>query len=337
MSVNQYTRIRRTEERVQLDAVLNAVGGQQIRIPLNKQSLVENQLVRIQASQTYAVVPTFNAGTAPDVRRFITSLSVETSDGRRKFMTGYEAYDFGRFTEQGDAPVVQSAVSPCTADYMFTLHHSNDKALHDMMAAIDAARLNTFDLVIQFALDTNNGFTGTNAAGTTPGITAYSVTVRNENYPGMMNDAEGNLNGFVEALRHVNETQTVVGAGGAGTTAPLLRLTAGNKTRFIMIHSFDTTNANAVLLPSDNVISNIRLNINGQERRITDYLTQQKVNQANRQFFIRGCIVLDFGNDEAGWLDLRGVAEPYLSYDLAAAVPANWRIDFAQEYNVVMK
>jgi hypothetical protein len=331
MGVTNGSAIRRTEERVQLDGVIAAVGGQQVRIPLNKQSLVEEHVVRIQASQTYAVMPTGIF----DVRRFITFLSIESSDGRRKFMTGYQAYDLGRFTEQGDAPQLQALVSPATADFQFDLHHENDEALYDAMGFIDAAKLNTFDLVIQFAADNNNGFTGTVTAGTTPGVTAYTVTVRNSNYPGMLTDASGKLNDFVEALRHVNETQTVAGAAGGGTTAPLLRLTAGNKTRFISLHCFDTTVTPNV--PSDAVVSNIRLIINGQERRITDYTTTQKLNLANRQFFVRGCCVLDFGDDEAGFLDLRGVAEPYLSYDIAAAPPATWRVDFGQDYSIVMK
>jgi hypothetical protein len=317
--------IRRTEERVQLDGVAVAVGGQQIRIPLNKQSLVEEHYVRVQVAQAFT-----NAPVSSDVRRFITSLSIESSDGRRKFMTGYQAYDLGRFTESGDQPVVGlAAVS--TADFMFCLHHANDFALHDMMAAVDAAKLNTFDLVIQFAADANNGFIG----GTVPLAAAYTVTVRNSNFPGMLLDKGGNPHPFVEALRHVFESQSVAGAAGGGTTAPLLRLTAGNKTRFISVHTYDTTGVNPV--PADNVMSNIRLNINGQERRITDYITMQKKNSADRQFYIKGCCVLDFGNDEAGFLDLRGVAEPYLSWDIAAGPPATWRVDFGQDYSIVMK
>ena len=333
MGVTNGSLIRRTEERIQLDGVLSAIGGQQIRMPLNKQSLVEETTVRIQASQTYAAVPTGST----DVRRFITSLSIESSDGRRKFMTGYQAYDFGRIAENGDSPTIQIAASPCTADFQFNLHHANDEALYDMMGAIDAAKLNTFDLVIQFAPDTQNGFTGTTTVGTTPGVTAYTVTVRNSNYPGMLLNSQGALNPFVEALRHVNETQTVTGAAGGGSTAPNVRLTAGNKTRFISVHAFDTTAATVTAQPSDNVVSNIRLNINGQERRITDFLTQKKKNLTDRQFFQTGCAVLDFGDDEAGWLDLRGVAEPYLSWDIATGVPATWRVDFGQDYNVVMK
>jgi hypothetical protein len=336
MSITAVSNIRRTTEVTQLDGVITAVGGQQIRIPLNKQSLVEEHVVRIQASQV-------NATTAPtsfDVRRFITSLSIESSDGRRKYMTGYEAYDFSRYTTNGDNPVTAAGVAggaAATADYQFILHHANNGTLYDMMAAVDAAKLNTFDLVIQFASDTNNGFIG--SAG--QAAAAYTVTVRNNNFPGMLLDPKsGQLNSYVEALRHINETQTVSGASGGGTTAPLLRLTAGNKTRFIAIHAFSISGA--VATPSDSIVSNLRLTINGQERKITDYVTTQKLNMANRSFYIPGTpitgfAVLDFGDDEAGWLDLRGVAEPYLSWDIAAGAPASWRVDFAQDYNVIMK
>ena len=233
------------------------------------------------------------------------------------------------FTEQSDAPQVTLAAAS-TADFIFALHHANDFCLYDMMSAIDAAKLNTFDLVIQFAPDANNGFIG----GTVPLATAYTVTVRNSNYPGMLLAKDGTPNKFVEALRHIFETQSVAGVAGGGSTAPLLRLTAGNKTRFISIHAFDTTGANPV--PSDAIVAALRLNINGQERRITDFNTQQKRNMADRMFYIKGCAILDFGNDEAGFLDLRGVAEPYLSWDIAAGVPAGWRVDFGQDYSIVM-
>lgn len=331
MSITAVSNIRRTTEVTQLDGVASAVGGQQIRIPLNKQSLVEEHIVRIQASQAYTGVPT-----SADVRRFIATLSVESSDGRRKFMTGYEAYDLARWTMNGDNPVTVLAATS-TADFQFNLHHANNGTLFDMMSAIDAAKLNTFDLVIQFAPDTANGFIG----GTTPLVTNYTVTVRNNNFPGMLiNPATGQLSTYVDALRHINETQTVQGASGGGTTAPLLRLTAGNKTRFIMIHAFNTTSGVAV--PSDAIVSNLRLTINGQERKITDYITTQKLGMANRQFFvpgtqIPGLAVIDFGDDEAGWLDLRGVAEPYLSWDIAVGAPASWSVTFAQDYNIVMK
>ena len=331
MGVSNGSSIRRTEERIQLDGVATAIGGQQIRIPLNKQSLVEEHYVYITAAQTFSTPPVAGG----DVRRFITSLSLESSDGRRKFMTGYEAYDLGRFTEQGDTPTLVQAASS-TAAFLFSLHHENDECLYDAMAFIDAARLNTFDLVIQFAPDNNtNGFAGTTTQGVSSSTCAYNVTVRNSNYPAMLKDAGGNPNPFVEALRHINETQSVSGVSGGGSTAPLLRLTAGNKTRFIMMHAFNTTGTFPVA--SDAIVSNIRLNINGQERRITDWATQQRRNQSDRGFLVPGMCVLDFGDDEAGFLDLRGVAEPYLSWDIAAGAPAGWRVDFAQDYSVVMK
>jgi hypothetical protein len=336
MSITAVSNIRRTTEVTQLDGVANSTGGAQIRIPLNKQSLVEEHVVRVVASQQYTgVVPS-----SFDVRRFITSLSVESSDGRRKFMTGYEAYDLFRYTMSGDNPITaagNTTTTPATADFQFVLHHANSGTLFDMMGAIDAAKLNTFDLVIQFSVDTSNGFIG----GTTGGVTSYAVTVRNNNFPGMLlNPATGQLNTFVEALRHINETQSVSGAAGGGTTAPLLRLTAGNKTRFIMIHAFNTTSG--VPVPSDAVVSNIRLTINGQERKITDWATTQRSNASNRAFaspgtLISGMVCLDFGDDEAGWLDLRGVAEPYISWDIAAGAPATWTVTFAQDYNIVMK
>lgn len=327
----QSQNIRRTEPVIRLDGTGTGSRASPTRIPLKKESLMAALLVRIQVSHLFATT----APTSSDVRRFIENISIETSDGRRKFMTGHQAYDLGRFTQRGDNPIVAlgSTSVASTADFDLVLHHINDGALFDMMGAIDASKLNTFDLVINWASDTNNGFIGGTA---TTGLAAYTVTARSVGYPDLLLDQNGNPHAFVESFRHVDETQTIASAGGAGTSFDF-RLTSGNKTRFIMVHAFDTSGTNPVL--ANTIVNNMRVVIGGKERRVTTFPEQQKQNVRERLFNQIGVCVLDWHDDEAGHLDLRGSNEPKLTIDVGSqgTLPASYRIDVCQDYNIIMK
>lgn len=322
--------IRKSTPTVRLDGVLAGVGGGQIRIPLKKESLVAEMQVRVQAAQPFAGA----APTGSDVRRFITNVAIETSDGRKVFATGYQAYDLGRFTEQAPAPVVALGAgggANATADYTFDIHFENDEALHDLFSAIAAGKLTTFDLVLDMAADNANGFTG--GVG---GVTNYTVTARSQGFPDMLfvRAADGTMqpNPIVGAFDHRVERVTLPGNAGAGTSFDL-RLISGNLSRFLMLHTFDTGTG----LPSDAVLNNLRLIIDGKEIFIGSFLEQRKQNAQKRAFNIPGCVVIDFGDDESGWLNLVGINEPKLTVDIAAGAPANWLVTLAQDYSVKMK
>lgn len=304
---------------VRLDGTQSAVGGGQIRIPLKKESLMVDHAIYVTASQAYTGVPT-----SVDVRRFITDMSIETSDGRRLFLTGYQAYDLARFPLMATPGFASVLAATSTAQYVFHANHANLNALHDLMAAIPAGALTTFDLVINFAPDANNGFIG----GTVPTVTSYTCTARSEGYSSLLGQP------WVGKMRHIAERVMQPGTAGNGTSYDL-RLTAGNLTRFLMLHAFDTSGA--IAAPSDNVINNIRLTINGEERAITTFSELRKKNAGHRRFDIVGCAVVDFGDDEAGWLDLRAVNEPKITVDIGATPPASYLITLAQDYSLMMQ
>ena len=312
-------KIPRGNAATRLDGTLSAVGGGQIRIPLKKESLMAMHDVFVTVSQAFTGVPT-----SVDVRRFITDLSVETSDGRRMFVTGYQAYDLGRFPEESTPGVSSTLAATSTAAFLFNLHHANFGALFDLMSAIPAGTLTTFDLVITFAADTNNGFIG----GTTPLVASYTATARSEGFPSLLGQP------WVAKMRHIVERVMQPGTAGAGTSYDL-RLISNNRTRFIMFHAFDTTGA--VALPSDGVINNIRLTINGEEKKITTFTETRKKNAGHRRFDVVGCGVIDFGDDEDGWLDLRSVNEPKITVDIASGAPASYLITLAQDYSIQMQ
>lgn len=311
-------KIPRGVSSVRLDGTLAAIGGGQIRIPLKKESLMADHQVLIAVSQTYAGVPT-----SVDVRRFITDMSVETSDGRRAFVTGYQAYDLGRYPTQGTPGQSNALAATSTSDFSFHINHANEGALYDLFSAIPAGTLTTFDLVINFAADNANGFIG----GTVPGVASYTATARSEGYPSLSGQP------WVGKMRHVIERVMQPGTAGAGTSYDL-RLVAGNLTRYLMLHTFDTTGATPS--PSDSILNNLRLTIDGEEKRITTFSGTRMKNAGKMRFDIVGCAVLDFGDDESGWLDLRNVNEPKISVDIASGAPASYLITLAQDYNTLM-
>lgn len=318
--------IRKSTPVIRLDGAGVGVGGGQTRIQLKKESLMAEHLVRIQVSQVFAGIVPAQA----DVRRFIQDISIETSNGRRKFLTGYQAYDLGRFTENQPAPVVTLGATS-TADFLLNIHHENDAALYDLYAAIDAARLTSFDLVINWNADNANGFIG----GTLPAAAAYTVTARSLGYPGLLKDVNGQRRPWIERFEHRSESIVQPNVAGAGTQYEM-RLVSGNLTRQIMLHSFDPTTGAYPNQPVDTTINNIRIVLDGDEKFVSTFLENRKLNAGVRAFNVVGCTVIDFGDDEEGWLDLRGVNEPKVQFDVAAGAPAASTVTLAQDYNILM-
>ena len=308
--------IRKTTKVVRLDGKGAGNGGDQIRIPLKKDSLVSEHLVRVQVSGDY----TGGNPSVCDPGLFFDRVSIETSDGRRVYLTGKLAVALAKITEQQIAPV-NSFGNTSTSDFTFEIHHENDEALQDLFAAIPADKLNTFDLV----LDTNagvGGFTdGTLAAGK---LNAFNITVRSVSYPGMRQSP------IVGQLRHMYESQQLASNASAGTDIEF-RLTSGALNRFIGFETYDVTNS----VYSDSIIDAVKLVIGGQEIRVTSFKELQDDNYSLRNGYTEtGMGFIDFGDDEAGWLNLQGVNEPKVTVTVAAGAPASFRIGVAQDHSL---
>jgi len=326
----QNSAIRLTSPANRLDgSAISNISGNQVRIPLKKESLMAAIQVHFSVSQVgFTVVPT-----SVDVRRFLQNVAIETSDGRRVFLTGHQAYDLMRLTADYQPFVSSSLGATSTADFTLQVDHWNHNALHGILAAIPAGDLTTFDLVLDMALDTNNGFIG----GTTPGVATYTINARSIGYPDMLTDPKTGLrNAIVGSMRHVDERVMQPGSAGAGTSYDL-RLISNNLTRFILLHGFDTAAVAGVNTPSDLVINNVRLTIGGNEKSIQTFTELRKANGNKRGLNVVGFACIDFGDDESGWLDLRGVNEPIISVDIATGAPASYLITLAQDYTKLLK
>ncbi len=290
--------------------------GGTTRFQLNRDWLVAEHKINIGVSQA-------NSGTDPtsvDVRDFIATVALETSDGRRVFLTGAQAYDLGRFTEQSSA-VVNTLGATSTSQYAFDLHHENDGALLDLLTALRSNEFSTVDLVLTFNAAGSDGFKG----GTAPAAAAYTISVMSEDYEMLADTQFGALLGSGKHYQEKLGSKTGTAAG----SQPDIDLITGCLTRFIALHAYDTT---GVATLANTIVGNLRLNINGRDTRVLTGREIQCENIASRGFDQTGVYVLDFGDDENGWLDLRNVQQAKLQWDALTGAPAGFRVDVAQDF-----
>ena len=299
-------------------------GGQTLRLALNRDWLIEEHRVNIQVSQGFAVAPA-----SVDVRDFVAAIAIESSDGRRVFLTGAQAYDFGRLTETA-SPVTAVLGTTSTAAWAIDIHYAMDEMTHDMITALRSNELSTLDLVITFATDVVNvnGFKG----GTTPAATTngYSVQVESIEYE-MLNDVvksgERGTATKLGIMSHTSDKQEVQGTSTG--SQPDFQLVVGNLTRFITLHVYNNSGAAPVL--SDAILGNVRINLNGRDWRATDAKAIRADNGSTRGINYTGFYVLDFGDELTSMLDLTKVQQCKLQWDVVSGSPA-WKVVLGQDY-----
>src|SRR5574340_671963 len=316
MGQSKYTKRTRSVRRV---ASGTAAGGGSLRLQLNRDFLTAEHRVNVAVSQA-------NSGTDPtsvDVRDFISTVALETSDGRRVFLTGPHAYDLARLTESASS-VTSSLGATSTASYSFELHHENDGALLDLLTALRSNEYSTIDLVVTFAVDSANGFKGQ----TNPAAAAYTVSVDAFDYEMLTETQFGQLLGSAKHFSDKLGSKTGTAAG----SLPDLDLLTGCLVRFVAFHAYDTTGV-ATLANTVLDAANLRLNVNGHDYLVCTGFDIRQDNVARRGFDQTGVYVVDFGDDEAGWLALRNVQQARMTLEAAgASVPAGFRIDVCQDY-----
>ena len=309
--------------------VTGAAGGTTSRITLNKDSLVAEHSILIDVAQAFGgAVPT-----SVEPGRFIKSVTLETDKGSLIRASGAALYELARYTEDG-SKVVSTLGANSTAKFMLDLHYELDGGKRDLATALESHVLSSFDLVIEWAADTDNGFIG----GGSPAAASYNAEVVSKDYPSLMNigvhevDEEGDPNPMhgVAQFVHFVEEQVREGAS-AGTQAPV-RLMVGNSTRFIGLIVEDISGG-TYNGRRDDILTNVRLVIGGKERRKVSFDFLRHDNAAVRGFDQAGVAFLDWGDDEIGFLSLEDVAEALLEFDtnLPGGV-TNFRVRVIQDY-----
>ncbi len=329
-----------------LARVLNVASARQtgagvVRLPLNRDLLTAEEQVRITLTQSGVAAP----ATAPTdllahVARMVESITVETDDGPIFTAPGIGAAMLSSFTESQPQPKFSvDANGNGTAELVLDLHYENDGALHDLLTALETGRLSKHDLVIRLADPVTAGLW---QAGATPGTPQYDVRVQAEVYPDItgMGEAE-KLEGIdPETGEAVEELNPHYGVGSlvhrvasqrkvlaqAGQHDFLLQ-SVGNALRFLALVAIDP----ATGAPVDGAVSDVRLVVAGEDVRNLRFEEIQAANQSRRGFAHAGVAVIDFGDDEEGFLDLGDVAEARL-FVTATGTPANAELHVIEDY-----
>jgi hypothetical protein len=305
------------------------LNGGVIHIDLDRVWLINRYTIAVTISQGFTGVPT-----SSDVRRFFTQaqLIVDKGDGQK--MNFYAAYDLARLNRAAPAPVVALAATS-TATFMFDLHAQNDSAIGDLVTSLLTGKYSTLALELTVAPDANNGFIG----GTVPQVATYSVEVMphelRDQTPGKRDDVSS---GWGQAERAVKQ-QTSVATTVNGLEYDAI-LTAGGKTRFVTIHGFD---AAVFGNPTDAIFNNgARITMEVDGFKYFDNTLLSAIRQSNvvdRTVPNVGMVLLDFGDDPHGWVDMRNAKDIkfHLSIPASGNLPAAGRLEICQDYTKGME
>lgn len=313
----------------------NAVGSSAsnpLSVQLNTDWLVDEYRFTINLSQTWGT----NAPTSFEPRK-VFSRVVLRSD---KFGTHVDAdfaaiYDLFRFYDNvSPVPVTAFGAgggAAATAQFYFELNMSNDEAKRAELTALKTQDLGSLWLDLYPSIDTANGFVGGTGAA---GVTAITVNA-DEIYLPYLSNAANSKDGYGECVRYVKKLASPIGNASASPYEIFLNndnADKGHRTRAIMLQFRDTASGAFVDTVLDYVTIEGIPNLQGgiAVQNIHDY-TLRQMNVQMRAFNQTGCYVIDFRDDENGWLSLAGIAQPKLKFQSKAGAPAAWQVSIHQD------
>jgi len=311
----------------------------EIRLPLNRDTLIAEQQITVSCKATGTVALTaVPADLLMHVSKLIDSVAIETDKGSLVIGDGQSIVAMSAITEHQATPKFSDTGG--TLSLTFDIHHENDGALHDLITALESGKLSKNDLVIRladpFAINVFK-------AGTTPGLPTYDVRVNAELYPEL--EKRGNVELVQEVdpisgqvfdvlnphygigtMTHHLRTQTIKPSGAGRTN--FIMMAAGSALRFAGLLAVDT----ATGLPVDNALGQVSLVVAGNEKRSMLFNEIQANNESKRAFYHAGIAILDFGDDEDGFLDLSGVSEARVFVEVLASAPATLEVRLIEDY-----
>jgi len=311
----------------------------ELRLPLNRDTLTSEQQVTVNVAVTgAAALAAPPADLLMHVSQVIDSIAIESDKGSLIIGDGQSIVAISSFTENQPTPKFNDVAG--TLSLTFDIHHENDAALHDMISALETGTLSKNDLVIRLR---DPFAAGVFAAGAKPGLPTYDVRVNAELYP----DLEGR--GYVELVEDVDPitgdlVENLNPHFGIGTMShhvrtQTLKPTGAGRTNFIMMAAGSALRFGGLLavdmatgLPVDGAIGQVSLVVEGQEKRSMMFDEIQAHNESKRGFKHAGVAVLDFGDDEDGFLDLSEVAEARVFVEVLAGAPAALEVRLCEDY-----
>lgn len=297
----------------------SGIGGGQTTLDLPRNFLSTEYHIEVNVSQTFAGAPA-----SCDIRKFIKSFELRTASGGALFScNGAQLVDLARLSEPLGVPSVTLGTTS-TARFIVPVHCEMDGALHDLLTAIRGNEESGITMAINWADNAANGFAG----GTTPGATNYTVSVEEKSYPGMTAPKGMWGASLLGSAQHVFKSQNGRTGTASGAIDDFL-LTTGGRTRYILLHATNT----ATGAFSDAIIDRVRIEIGNAVVRDVSAFNLQQSNQRHNLggLAVPGLVVVDFGDDEKGWLDLQNVTECRVKVSVLAGAPA-YRIELAQDF-----
>jgi len=287
----------------------------QIKLDLNKDFLTAEHLINIAVSQAFTGVPT-----SSDVRRFFSKIELVTDQGTIFSCDFHQFYDGMRFTEQASFPAIVLAAAS-TAYFSIAMHHANHESITDLLTSLRTADFSTISIILTVSADAANGFIG----GTVPLAASYQVSVDSIELPGLVGVAP-----YGQARHNLKQMKEVSSASVAVTNEEVV-LKTGGRTRFILLHSYNTTGA--IPLLANGIIDKVNLAFGGVTYlKNKDFRSIQQENIAKRNFNQAGVAVIDLGKNPKGWLPMENINEVKLEYSTLGTKPAGWKVTVAQDW-----
>lgn len=314
--------------------VANGTGGYttqngQVKLELNKDFLTSDHRISVLVAQVFATT----APNAFDVRRFFSKIELQSNEGTIFSSAFDQFYDAMRYLELASAPVNYAGVAAgaaATSSFSFNMHHANDQATLDLLTALQTADFSTLSLVLTCAPDANNGFIG----GVAPAAANFTVGVDTHEYQDSAfsgdSAAQRKTINYGKARHHFKSMDEKSSASAAASNQEV-QLDTGGRTRFLFLHSYNTTSGVNVL--ANGVVNQITLNVNGKNvLQGVQFANIQQENVAKRGFNQAGIAVLDMGDDPKGWIRMEDVNTVKLQYSTLGTAPAGWLVRVAQDY-----
>jgi len=287
------------------------------RVAIPRATLTDELKLICTVTQGFTGIPT-----AVNPERFIKRISVETSQ-KVIDLSGMMAYRIAEFYEQGAlVETVLAATSTCK--FSLDLFFSNPSAKLDLMTALDSTSETNFTLVIEMASDTANGFVG----GTVPLVATMAVELVNYNLPAMMGSSDLIAS---ERLFMVEKSKPYTVAG----ILEGIAIEVKNNTRAIAICVEDMTGGVFVGYRND-ILKDVLLKDGGTVAFQGSFDLLRHDNYDERNANMLGFAVLDFHNDEIGFLNLNGVQDLILGLEAVSTLPAGvtaYRVTVAQIFS----
>ena len=299
----------------------------QVRLDLNKDFLVGEHQINVSVAQSFTGVPT-----SSDVRRFFSKAELVSNEGTIFTCDFHQLYDQSRFTEMMAFPIVSLAAAS-TAQFSFNLHHNNDESLFDILSALQTANFSTLALLLTVSPDAQNGFIG----GTVPLAATYTIGVDSKEFPNMSLSDRAARNAQVYGkARHYFKAMAEKAASLSAASNQEVLLESGGRTRFVFLHSYNTTAAIPVL--ANGIVDKISLSLAGVDYMgMIDFKNLQQENIAQRGFNQVGVAVIDMGENPKAWIPMENINEAKLKYSTLGTAPAGWKVTVGQDFTVGLR